>query len=85
MHSPDIAGAWDDLSENLLHFYFRFRLYALLILFVFYFAFTGFERYEYLKRIAELEKQLDYVNYPVYIDGVKVGLKFKKNQQGGVP
>lgn len=89
MHSPDIAGAWDDFRENAINFYLRTRLVILLFLFVFYFAFTGFERYELKKRIAEMEMaknaRVERVAYPAYMNGVKTGLEFKKNQQGKVP
>lgn len=51
--------------------------------------FWGVERCRYQSRIRELECMLqdrqEAHDFPPYIEGVKVGLKFKKRQLKGMP
>ena len=83
--SPDYLGFADDVKEHSINLYYRFRLHLLLILFVCYFIFTGFERHSLLQRINQLEKEKTFKDFPTYVEGVKNGLEFKKNQKEAKP
>lgn len=75
----------DNFVEKLHWLYLKYRKFIPIILLVLYFVFSGVERYHFLRRIAELQYRKDQRDFPVYVDGVKRGLTFKKHQRGRVP
>lgn len=75
----------DETKERSLYLVYRFKKPVLIAVLLLLCVYVGYDRYQMQSYILELERRVANRDYRPYVEGVKDGLRFKKNQKGHVP